>query len=780
MTDASPASRHFAVDQWKIIEDCFRPENYRRAEGVLALANGYMGQRASFEEGCSGVESLCGNYIAGVFDSYPNPTMIKLKGRPANPNKMVNAPDHLPVEISVNGERLDIAACQVENYRRTLHLDRGLLTREMTVRMPSGLRLRAEFMRMLSMTDRHIAATRIAVTPLEQDAEIEFASLVNAGVANVSTRHLIDARLLREGGFHGASCRTAATGIRIAVLAGETLAAAADDGIVRPHAAAIEQDQEHAVSRSRLAIKCAAGQTAVLEKLAAVATSRDNDLPDDDPAGACVRLLAAAQAAGIGALKQRQEEAWRSIWQDNEIAICQESGGHDLTQGLRYALFQMIQSAPRTDPTVNIGAKGLTGEHYFGTYFWDTEVFMLPMYAFAMPEVAENLERSRVHMLPGARRKAAELDLPGAAFPFMADTDGNECSTLWQFALMGIHVTADVAWGVWFYYCVTGDLDFIAEGGIDIMVETSRMWVGRAFYSQEVGEYVINKVLGPDEYHQGVDNNYYTNIMAQENLAKTCRLLEILQTQQPDAYRRACERLDLPPDEQKLFRHISESIYLPVDEERGICLQDDGFDLLEPYDLQAHPLPGPVNAAWSYDRAMRTQVLRQADVLVAGLLVGDRFPTDQIQRDFDYYEPRTTHDSSLSFCTHSIMAAAIRRPDTAYDYFLRTARLDLDDFHDNSWMGIHAACLGGAWQCVVLGFGGVRWYDGNLSLNPLLPPQWTGFSFSIRWHGVRLHVEITPGQVALQTDGPELSLRLADKVVTVAGAARTFAFETGA
>jgi len=764
---------HFAIAPWSVIEESFLPENYRRAEGVLALANGYLGQRASFEEGISGVETLPGNYIAGVFDAYPNEGMIRLKGRPTHPREMVNIPNYLPITLFFNNTRVDLGQLQIIDYRRTLSLKSGILSREFTVSMGADATLRVSFERLLSLKRRHIAAMQVRVTPLSRAGTVCFASSIDASVTNLKMPHFGNIQPI--GGAaqdrHGVTVRTLHTEIDIAVLAREALTSC------KPAAAECLAENDGRVSTHRFTVSCEKDETVVFTKIVAVTSSRDRDQQGDFLAF-CEALLADAESAGFEAFKKEQEAAWEETWDGVEIEITERAESQALTQGLRYSIFQMMQNAPHGDHTVNIGAKGLSGEHYFGTYFWDTEAYMVPLFGFIAPPVARDLVRNRAYLLPGARNKAIDLDVKGAMFPFMSDADGNECATLWQFGLMGIHVSAAVAWGVWFYYCVSGDLTTVANEGIDVMVETSRFWVSRVYWSEELQQYVINRVLGPDEYHQSVDNNFYTNIMAQENLRKTLVLLERIREELPESYAKAIERLGLSQAELDQFKTVADKIRLPYDADLAVNLQDDRFLSLEPYDLVKNPVGGAINAVWSYDRVGRTQLLRQADVLVAHLLIGDRFDKAQLTRDFDYYEPKTTHDSSLSFCHHSILAAAIKRKAQAYDYFLKTARLDIDDLHGNSWQGVHTACLAGAWQCVVLGFGGVRWYNSALRLDPLLPDEWDTFSFSIWWHGTRLSVRVLEGGVELKTNGNELSLLLGDKTVVASATATKFSYDT--
>ena len=698
--------------------------------------------------------------------------MIKLKGRPTHPLQVVNLPDFLPVLVKLNGEPLNLTRCSITSYARTLHMDQGILTRELEVTTPSGVRAKVTFTRFLSRPRKHLAVMRVAVTLLDADGTVEFVSEIRGDVQNARTRHIgtVAFQNAVAQAWHGLTAQTLTTGIRLAFVSAECLVPS--QGHSR-----LEQDTGTQCSRRTWTVPARRNVTVVFDKVVAVATSRDPDV-SGDVMTACLGFLNQGVSAGFEALVAEQAHSWAQVWQDTGIEIHDRSGSAELTQGLHYSLYQMIQNAPNDDATVNIGAKGLTGEHYFGTYFWDTEAFMLPMFAFIMPDVARDLVRSRAHMLPGARRKAAEMDLQGACFPFMSDPNGDEAATLWQFGLLGIHVTADVAWGVWFYYCTSGDLEFIGKCGIDIMVETSRFWASRVFFRQDLGKYVINRVLGPDEYHQGVDNNYYTNLMAQENLRKTGRLLDLLRKQDTAAYAAAVERLHLTPEEMARFHDIAEDMFLPYDPAARLNLQDDRFHLLEPYDLKAKPPEGSIAMTWSYDRCMRTQLLRQADIVVAHLLLGDRFTDDQMQRDFEFYEPRTTHDSSLSFCSYSIAAAKLRKADLAYDYFLRTARLDLDDVHGNSWMGVHTACLAGAWQCVVLGFGGVRWFDGELSLDPLLPRQWDDFSFILWWQGTRVRVVVYPDRVELSTDGKVLEIRLGTALISVGSTPVSFKHTT--
>ncbi len=464
----------------------------------------------------------------------------------------------------------------------------------MTCRTPGGVRLQLAFTRFLSRTRRHLAGMRLVITPLNCSAELQFLSRVDGQVQNLRHTHLHDVHgahgAISAG--HGLTCRTIGTDITIAMLAAERVTGGSRS--------TVREEDSALASTRRLQVTAAQQQSLCLTKLVIVTTSRDVDSAGDPLAGADA-LLADCLDVGFAALLAEHEEAWAHTWQEAALEIA-ERDTVALTQGLRYALYQMFQNAPQDDPTVNIGAKGLTGEHYYGTYFWDTELFMLPLFALTQPAVARNLLCFRARALPAAREKAREMGLAGAAFPWMSDADGHESCTLWQFSLLAIHVTGAVAWAAWFYYCVTDDLAFLAREGIDLLVETSRFWASRVHYREEDQRYVINRVLGPDEYHQGVHNNYYTNLLAQENLLKTDLALKQLHAREPAAYREALRRLEVSDKELAHFAVIARQLYLPYDAERQLHLQDDRFLALEPYDQQQTPLGGPLNQLWSYDR----------------------------------------------------------------------------------------------------------------------------------------------------------------------------------
>ena len=767
----SYGSPYFSIEPWHIREKAFSPDSYRRCEGIMALANGYLGQRASFEEGLPDAPALRGHYLAGLFDTYRNPTLITLKGRPDYPCEMVNIPDYLAIEISLDDERLNLRDCSVEIFERAFSMEHGLLTREVVLRTPKGRRLHLSFTRFLSRARKHLAVLRMQATLLEGAGSLTVISRVDGDVRNVNHVHLHSFCAFADplNGRHGLKCRTQGTGIDLAVHAAERCDSAGEVDI-----ALVAGERE---SRCRISTPLTVGDPFTLTKLVAIASSRDSDGNGDAEADAA-HCLEEARQLGYDRLLQEQQQSWQVAWADIAMEIDEQSGEGLLTQGLRYSLYQMLQNAPNDDPTVNIGAKGLTGEHYVGAYFWDTEIFMLPLFALTDPPVARNLLEFRARTLPAAREKARELGLAGAAFPWMADADGRETSTLWQFSLLGVHIVADVAWASWFYYQVTGDLAFLCAHGIDLLLETSRYWASRVYYREDIAQYVINRVLGPDEYHQGVDNNYYTNIMACENLRACLAALQILQRDDPDGCRAAQTRLRWEEAELARFRDIADRLYLPLHPTLPVRLQDDAFHRLEPYDLAANPPGGALPQQWSYDRIMRTQLLRQADLIVAHLLLADCFTREEIAADFEYYEPKTTHDSSLSFCSYSIIAAYLRREQMAYDYFLRTVRLDLDDLHDNAWMGVHTACLAGAWQCVVFGFAGVRWHGGRLRLAPLLPADWRSFTFTLCWHGSRLTLTIDADALTAHSDGGNVDALLFDTPITITPIPTRFACQT--
>ncbi len=750
----------FAVAPWNVTETEFLAERYPLGEGVLALANGYLGLRASFEEGLCFANGRRGHYLAGVFDGRPHPTYINLVGCPDQPREIVNLPDFTCLRLFVDGDLVDLGACQVDSYRRTLHLDRGLLERQVELTMPTGARLRLHAWRFVSRRRLHVAALRLRLEVLNRPAPLALESGIDGRVHNANgVGHLRDLQPEADKeGMVAMRCRTAESGIDIAIFLHDCLSNAdsvCDASAAKNQFAGLWHE---AVLRT--------GEPADFTRLVAVASTAQG-ADGQDAAELAWQELQAAIELGFDGLLAEQQAAWQSTWEEIGLQVLTDRGAAaDLAwqQGLNYALFQILQYAPAGRL---VAARGLVNEVAGGAYAWDVDVFTIPTLALLAPEAAKSAVRQRLATLPAARQKAEALGIDGAAFPWLADADGQETCPLWQFSLLSLHPTAAVAWGLCFTVEITGDFELLVDGGLELLVETARFWCLRVHRPEGSGETHLRGVVGLDEYHQGVDNDYYTNAMVRWQLKATVACFRQLERKQPDAVAALRQRLDVDDAELARFLALAASLRLPTDDRQGIHLQFDGFLQLEPCELPEGLLGRPLDETWSYDRLLRSRLVRRSGVVAAGLLLEVESDDEQLARDFDYYDRITTHDSPLSLAQHAIVAARLGRLPKASEYFARLVRLDLDDRQGNAQQGPHLACLAGLWQVVVFGFGGLRCRDGQLAISPRLPQNWRQVAFSLHWRGVRLAVAATHAELTLSTDGGSLALAVDGRPVEV-------------
>lgn len=739
----------YPLDEWKIIEESFQPEHNLRNESIFTTGNGYIGLRGNFEEGYAGPKgnSVPGTYLNGFFDSEPIIYGEEAYGYAKNRQTMLNVTDGKILQVQVAGQPFSLFQGRVLAYRRELDLKRGLLTREVTWEAPGGQQVRLRFQRLVSLTRKHVAALRCEVEALNFSGEISFYSALNGQVQNQVSQG--DPRvgagfrgqvLLTEGktlagDFAALQQRTRTTRFALVCAMANRLLAGQQDVRLEE----VELEQEVGL---RCTLTIQPGQKVALEKCLAYFTSRD--YPEAELLPRARETVTEASQLGFAALAQEQQQYLDNFWQVADIEI---EGDPALQQGLRFNAFQLLQATGR-DGKTNVGAKGLSGEGYEGHYFWDTEIYVLPFFLYTSPEIARSLLSYRYHILDKARKRARQMSQRGALFPWRT-IDGEETSAYYPAGTAQYHINAAVIYALKKYLQATGDMDFILQGGAEMLFETARFWVDLGAYIPRKGNrFCINGVTGPDEYTAIVNNNAYTNLMAKDHLEFAVSIAGRLQRDYPEQYQALAAKIGLAPEEIAAWQRAAENMYLPYDEELGILAQDDSFLEKAVWDFAGTPADKyPLLLHYHPLVIYRHQVLKQADVVLALFLQGNRFSLAEKKRNFDYYEPLTSHDSSLSPCIYSIIAAEIGYKDKAYRYFMQTARLDLDDYHGNVKDGLHMAAMAGARLALTAGFGGMREYEGKLYFSPMIPDRWQGYSFKVLFQQRLLQVQVKREQV---------------------------------
>jgi len=733
------------LDQtWTIREDNFTTKRMQYYETIFTLGNGYLGTRGAFEENYRLRKPA--TYLAGLFDQAPNEV-----------TELPNAPDWVSIELELAGERLNLETGELLTYQRYLDLKQGILCRELRWRSPQGKITKLSYQRFVSIQDQHLMGTRVLITPENYSGTIKVSSVLNGQVTNEGTQHFT---ALEE-------CTFGEKGIYLAMETNESKQILVEAAQHRIEGRVLK---ENFFTRRRLIgyqalIAGEAKQTLTLEKLVVIYTTRDLDGDGEPSLDKRDRVKALtfgkSQTAAVQGFDFHLKEhvsAWAELWKQADIRI----EGDDFAQvAIRFAIFHLIQMAPWRDHRVSIAAKGLTGEGYRGHVFWDTEIFILPFFLYTFPVVARNLLLYRYHTLPGALKKAQENGYEGAMFAWESADTGEETTPkfggldletrkpvrIWCGELEQ-HISADIPYAVWHYYQATGDWEFIENYGAEILWQTARFWSSRVEYTPESDCYEIKRVIGPDEYSECVDNNHYTNKLAQWTLEKGIELYHLFQ--EKGDIQDVIGKIGLKEEELATWEQIAAKMRLPRINEH-LLLQFEGFLEQKEVDLTAYRhRPEEFFKEFSWEQITSTQVLKQADVIMLMYLLGDQYTLEEKIANWEFYEPKTLHHSSLSPAIHGLFATEIGRKQEALSYFREAAEIDLNDKLRNSDAGLHAATQGGIWQAVVQGFGGVKIKEGILSLTPSLPEHWQRLVFQITYRSVPLRVEITHDQVSLE------------------------------
>ncbi|MGL4766807.1 MAG: glycoside hydrolase family 65 protein [Formosimonas sp.] len=737
----------FAHEAWRICEREFAPEHNLLNETLFTVGNGYIGLRGGHDEGFHG-DSQDATFLNGFYDTNPIHHPETAYGLAKTNQFMLNVPNGKRIVLTIDGEQLDVQQGQMSAYERSLDFKTGVLTRSFEWTSPSGKTVKIRSERVVSLAHKHIFAIRYSVTAVNFAGAVQIESVLDGEVKNLAAgddprvgTHLSAAPLLlasveQRDSFSALVHNTRNSGFQLVSAIDSSLNVAA-----QAHNAV---DGER-VAR-QFAFELAQGQSATLIKFGAYFTSRD--YPQNELLSRSQAAVREVKAAGFDALLAQQAEYLSDFWQKANVEI---EGDDALCQGLHFNQFHLLQSMGR-DGKTNISAKGVTGEGYEGHYFWDTEIYVFPFFLATQPEIARQLLAYRYQGLGAARERARAMSLDkGALYPWRTIA-GDECSAYFPAGTAQYHINADVAYSIKQYYDMTGDDVFLISEGAEIILETARLWLSIGAYNPQHPErFGIYEVTGPDEYTAMVNNNLYTNVMAQLHLNFAVKVARQLKAEHPADFARISNAIDLDDSEIDDFARAAEHMYVPYDEKLGVHPQDDTFLSKPVWNFAATPADNyPLLLNYHPLVIYRHQVCKQADVVLALLLRGNAFALADKRRDFDYYEPITTHDSSLSACIFGVVASEVGYHDRAYDFFMQTARMDIDNMHGNTQHGVHTAAMAGSWLGVVAGFAGMRVYDGALQFTPTLPAAWTRYRFNLTVRGNLINVQVEAGQATYQ------------------------------
>ena len=716
------------MEKWNIIVQGFDPKQVTKHESLFSLGNGAMGCRANFEEQYTG-ETFQGSYIGGVY--YPDKTKVGWwkNGYPEYFAKVLNAPSWLGINISINNCPLDLNTCiEVKDFRRQLNMKEGWYERSFTATLPNEQQVQVKVQRLLSLRHDAMGALHYQITPLTADAQLQIESYLDSGVKNNDANwdeHFWNTLAITHQGNRAAIiAETKKTKFKVCTFMQNALAVNQ-----QPVAAqATAHTADNYISK-QYEVNVKKGDTLAIEKIGGYVTAESNT---ENTLLAENTFALLNENINFATLLQQQKEDWAAIWDTADIEI---DGDVKAQQAIRFNIFQLNQTYSGKHSQLNIGPKGFTGEKYGGSTYWDTEAYCLPFYmATKSPQVARNLLLYRYKQLPQAIANAQKLGFSqGAALYPMVTMNGEECHNEWEITFEEIHRNGAIAFAIYNYVRYTGDSDYIKDYGIEVLIGIARFWAQRVSFSAEKGKYVILGVTGPNEYENNVNNNFYTNYIAAWCLRYAAEQVNNTHTTHAST------------DECKQWLHIADNIYLPYSEKYGIYLQQDGFldKELKPTTALS-PQERPINQHWSWDRILRSPYIKQADTLQGFYFFQNHFSKEALQKHYDFYSQFTVHESSLSPCVHSILAAKLGMIDEAYQLYLRTARLDLDDYNKEVHEGLHITSMAGTWLSIVEGFGGLQVEADKLTFAPQIPPTWQRYSFKVFFRGKVYKVEVLP------------------------------------
>ncbi|MBI1183181.1 glycoside hydrolase family 65 protein [bacterium] len=732
-------------NEWSVIETGYHAQYNLVSESLMSLGNGSMGLRGNFEENFSG-PSLQGTYVAGVY--YPDKTRVGWwkNGYPEYFAKVLNNVNWIGLHLKIDDETLDLNRCEILEFKRELNLQQGILHRSFKVILRNGIELGVKTRRFCSMAQMELGCLQYDIE-VNKACKIEILSYLDFDVKNQDSNY--DEKFWEavekgaDGRAFGLVAKTLKTNFHVA--------ATAHTKIVQGNKVidqALQEVQAHNYSGQLFSIKAAAGETIAITKTCAILSSLNH--AESRILQEAFALLGKAITLGFDTLEKQHIDKWAAIWETCDIQI---EGDIAAQQGIRFNIFQLYQTYTGHDARLNIGPKGFTGEKYGGSTYWDTEAYCLPFYlATTEPHVAHQLLMYRYRHLSKAIENAEKLGFKnGAALYPMVTINGEECHNEWEITFEEIHRNGAIAHAIYNYSNYTGSNQYLFDYGLEVLVGIARFWAQRVNWSAHKQQYVMLGVTGPNEFENNVNNNWYTNYLACWCLRYTLQALQLAQDQVADKHAQLLSKLNLGGDELEKWQHIVDKMYYPKHPELPeVVLQQDGFldkELIPVSDLS--PAERPIVEHWSWDRILRSVYIKQGDVLQGMYFLEHEFETETIRKNFEFYEPYTVHESSLSPCIHAVLAAKIGNEEKAYEYYLRTSRLDLDDYNNDTKDGCHITSMAGSWLAVVQGFAGMRVRNNAVAFNPFIPKQWKSYTFRVYFRGVLLSIKVTETQVAI-------------------------------
>jgi len=755
-------NKYIKLDPWLIIEEGFKPELNRGSESLFSLGNGYMGQRANFEEQYSG-DTLLGNYMAGVY--YPDPTKVGWwkNGYPEYYAKIVNITNWLGIDIKINVEPLDLANCQVSKFKRILNMYEGTLERSFVAKLKNNKKIQVSSLRFLSMVDKEIAVIKYSIIPLS-NIDLTISPYLDSDVRNESTNYnekfldTIDNEVAPNKAFATTMtrrhCIYICTGMDFDITKNGKKFNFTPELIQKPKYVA-----------NQVTLKCKANETITIYKYIANVSSRD--YKPEQLRAVCENILTKRKT--YATMLKEHKQIWKQKWAQNDIII---EGDLAAQQAIRFNIFQLSQTYTGQDARLNVNPKGFTGEKYGATIQWDSEALCVPYYlSTAKPEITKNLLLYRYNHLPKAIKNAKSLGfINGAALYPMATVNGDECQNEWEITFEEIHRNGAIAHAIYNYARYTNDKQYLIDYGLEVLIAIARFWCQRVHFSKQKNQYVIHGVTGPNEYENNVNNNWHTNNIAHWTLEYTIEVINYVKQVKPEKYKQLCKKLKFArATEISNWQEIINNMYFPIAEKTGMFLQQENYlDKEQILAKNLDPAIRPLNQYWSWDRILRSCFIKQADVLQGIYFFLDKYDHETIKKNFDFYEPRCVHESSLSACIHAILAARLNYQKQAYQLFLRASRLDLDDYNNEVKEGCHITSMVGSWLAITHGFAGLMIKNNQLHFAPIIIPKWQAYAFKILFRKSLLSIKVTQKNVKITNQSNKsINLIIFDKPYTI-------------